>query len=174
MSTSDGYAYFRRSSVSWIMVVMLSMGFYTWVVFWPDQVPYTSLGPLGAISKHLVNEYYGVLYKGWWLAWVVHVFESLVALKLCRTAGVVKASSDLLPPEGMIKASTAHRLVSCGSFRRYCSVLHPWVCSSNTSLMAAANDGEQAGAPLKQNLAGTRLGTQTDLPNETGLRFPAD
>ncbi|XP_026876762.2 transmembrane protein 254 [Electrophorus electricus] len=96
MSTSDGYAYFRRSSVSWIMVVMLSMGFYTWVVFWPDQVPYASLGPLGAISKHLVNEYYGVLYKGWWLAWVVHVFESLVALKLCSDKGINSPSTRLL------------------------------------------------------------------------------
>ncbi|XP_076830368.1 transmembrane protein 254 [Brachyhypopomus gauderio] len=96
MANSNGYAYFRRSSFFWIMTVTLSMGYYTLVVFWPERIPYASLGPLGAISKHLVNEHYGVLYMGWWLSWVVHVFEALVALKVCSDKGINSPSTRLL------------------------------------------------------------------------------
>ncbi|KAF5902127.1 transmembrane protein, partial [Clarias magur] len=54
-----------------------------WSVFWPQQIPYDTLGPLGALTKYLVKEYHGFMYTGWWLAWAVHLFEALVALKVC-------------------------------------------------------------------------------------------
>ncbi|XP_052007211.1 transmembrane protein 254 isoform X2 [Xyrauchen texanus] len=84
MAKSDSSAYFRRSSLFWIVTVTLSLGFYTWTVFWPQDVPYGSLGPLGALAKHLVDDHYSVMYYGWWLTWVIHVFEALYALKVCR------------------------------------------------------------------------------------------
>ncbi|XP_036430487.1 transmembrane protein 254 [Colossoma macropomum] len=96
MAKSDGHAYFRRSSLFWIVTVTLSMSYYTWVVFWPHQVPYDSLGPLGALSKHLVNEHYSIMYKGWWCAWAIHSFEALVALKVCSDKGIDSLSTRLL------------------------------------------------------------------------------
>ncbi|XP_072534356.1 transmembrane protein 254 [Salminus brasiliensis] len=96
MARSDGSAYFRRSSLFWIVAVTVSMGFYTWTVFWPQQIPYDSLGPLGALSKYLVNEHYSILYKGWWAAWAIHTIEALVALKVCSDKGITSSFTRLL------------------------------------------------------------------------------
>uniref|UniRef100_A0A673HQ27 Transmembrane protein 254 n=1 Tax=Sinocyclocheilus rhinocerous TaxID=307959 RepID=A0A673HQ27_9TELE len=80
MARSDGSSYFRRSSLFWMVVVTLSLSFFTWTVFWPQDLPYGSLGPLGALAKHLVDYHYPV----WFLTWVIHLFEALFALKVCR------------------------------------------------------------------------------------------
>ncbi|KAG7462749.1 hypothetical protein MATL_G00188050 [Megalops atlanticus] len=88
MARSDGCAYFRRASLFWIVTVTLSMGYYTWVVFWPNQLPYERLGPLGSLSKYLVGNHYPVMYYGWWLAWAVHLAEALYSLKVCSNKGV--------------------------------------------------------------------------------------
>lgn len=96
MAKTDGSAYFRRSSLFWVLVITLSFGYYTWTVFWPQQVPYDSLGPLGAFTKNLVNEHYGILYKGWWIVWVIHTVEALVALKICSDKGIDSSFARLL------------------------------------------------------------------------------
>ncbi|XP_055774568.1 transmembrane protein 254 isoform X1 [Salvelinus fontinalis] len=106
MAKSDGCHYFRRTSIFWITIVALSMGYFTllvvwgewknvpalrngkWTVFWPQQVPYDNLGPLGTLSRYLVNNYHSLMYKGWWAAWVIHVAEALVAMKVCSDKGV--------------------------------------------------------------------------------------
>ncbi|CAB1312482.1 unnamed protein product [Coregonus sp. 'balchen'] len=88
MAKSDGYDYFRRASIFWITTVALSMGYFTWTVFWPQQVPYDNLGPLGTLSRYLVDNHHSLMYKGWWAAWVVHVAEALVAMKVCSNKGV--------------------------------------------------------------------------------------
>ncbi|RXM29802.1 Transmembrane protein 254 [Acipenser ruthenus] len=36
----------------------------TWAVFWPQQVPYEALGPVGSFSKHMVEHHYPLLYYG--------------------------------------------------------------------------------------------------------------
>lgn len=96
MAKSDGCSYFRRSSLLWVGIVAFSLGFFTWTVFWPQDVPYGSLGPLGALAKHLVDHHYPVLYYGWYLTWVVHVLEALYALKLCSDKGIDSTSTRLL------------------------------------------------------------------------------
>ncbi|XP_062850895.1 transmembrane protein 254 [Trichomycterus rosablanca] len=93
MAKSDASSYFRRTSLFWILSVSISMSYYTWAVFWPQQIPYDSLGPLGALTKYLVKEYYTFMYKGWWMAWTVHAVEALVALKLCSDRGIVNPSA---------------------------------------------------------------------------------
>ncbi|XP_060780789.1 transmembrane protein 254 isoform X2 [Neoarius graeffei] len=64
MAQSDGSSYFRRCSLFWIVTVTLSMGYYTWAVFWPQHLPYDTLGPFGAFTKYLVEEYHSFMYKG--------------------------------------------------------------------------------------------------------------
>ncbi|CAB1343464.1 unnamed protein product [Coregonus sp. 'balchen'] len=64
MAKSDGCDYFRRSSLFWITTVTLSMGYFTWTVFWPQQVPYVKLGPLGTLSRYLVDNHHSLMYKG--------------------------------------------------------------------------------------------------------------
>lgn len=48
--------------VLWILCFHLV---FQWTVFWPQDVPYGSLGPLGALAKHFVDYHYPVLYYGW-------------------------------------------------------------------------------------------------------------
>ncbi|XP_067277574.1 transmembrane protein 254 [Pseudorasbora parva] len=96
MAKSDGCSYFRRSSLFWVAIVGLSLGFFTWTVFWPQDVPYGSLGPLGALAKYLVDNHYPVMYYGWYLTWVVHALEALYALKLCSDKGIDNTSTRLL------------------------------------------------------------------------------
>ncbi|KAG1963068.1 transmembrane protein 254 [Pimephales promelas] len=96
MAKSDSSSYFRRSSVFWIVIVAGALGFYTWTVFWPQGVPYSSLGPLGALAKHLVDSHYPVLYYGWYLTWIIHTFEALFALKVCSDKGINSSSARLL------------------------------------------------------------------------------
>nr|XP_055025682.1 transmembrane protein 254 [Misgurnus anguillicaudatus] len=96
MAESDGRAYFRRSSLFWIITVTLSICFFTWVVFWPQDVPYDSLGPLGALAKHFVDYHYSVIYYGWFLTWVVHLFEACFALKVCSEKGIDSTSTRLM------------------------------------------------------------------------------
>ncbi|KAJ8417991.1 hypothetical protein AAFF_G00137000 [Aldrovandia affinis] len=57
-------------------------------VFWPEQLPMEKLGLLGSLSKYLLEHHYPVLYNGWWLAWLVHVFEALYSMKVCSDKGV--------------------------------------------------------------------------------------
>ncbi|XP_007248572.2 transmembrane protein 254 isoform X2 [Astyanax mexicanus] len=96
MAKSNGSAYFRMPSFFWTTLAVLFIGYYTWAVFWPQQVPYDSLGPLGAFTKHLVNEHYSLLYKGWWAVWAIHTVEALVGLKICGDKGIDSSIARLL------------------------------------------------------------------------------
>ncbi|KAL0964296.1 hypothetical protein UPYG_G00321930 [Umbra pygmaea] len=88
MAKSDGCDYFRRTSLFWIFTVTLSMGYFTWVVFWPHQVPYDYFGPVGTLSKYLADNHYSLMYKGWWATWIIHLAEALFAMKVCSDIGV--------------------------------------------------------------------------------------
>lgn len=96
MGTATGASYFQRGSLFWFTVIAVSFSYYTWVVFWPQRIPYQSLGPLGPFTKYLVDHYHTLLRNGYWLAWLVHVGESLYALVLCRRKGITDSQAQLL------------------------------------------------------------------------------
>uniref|UniRef100_A0A452DJR8 Transmembrane protein 254 n=1 Tax=Capra hircus TaxID=9925 RepID=A0A452DJR8_CAPHI len=73
-------AYFQRSSLFCVTVIILSFGYYTWVLFWPESVPYQSLGPLGPFTQYLLKHYHTLMHGCYWLAWMIHVGESLYAI----------------------------------------------------------------------------------------------
>ncbi|XP_066099303.1 transmembrane protein 254-like isoform X2 [Saccopteryx bilineata] len=85
-AAADDEAYFQRGSLFWLTVITLSFGYYTWVVFWPQSVPYENLGPLGSFSQYLVDHHHTLLHNGYWLAWLIHVGESLYAMALCKAS----------------------------------------------------------------------------------------
>ncbi|XP_073338680.1 transmembrane protein 254 isoform X2 [Pagrus major] len=84
MAKSDGRAFFKRTSLFWIVSVTLSVGYFTLIVFAPETIPYQLLGPFGTLCRNLVDNHADIMYKGWWAAFAIHVFESIVALKMCR------------------------------------------------------------------------------------------
>ncbi|XP_028915934.1 transmembrane protein 254 isoform X1 [Ornithorhynchus anatinus] len=79
-----GAAYFRRGRLPWFAVIAVSMGYYAWAVFWPQSIPYQKLGPLGSFTQYLADHHHTLLGNGFWLAWMVHILESLYALVLCK------------------------------------------------------------------------------------------
>ncbi|KAL6080992.1 hypothetical protein STEG23_029097 [Scotinomys teguina] len=80
----DTTTYFRTARPWPSLVTALGLGYFTWVVFWPQSVPYQSLGPLGPFTKYLVDHHHTLLRNGYWLAWLIHVGESLYAMVLCN------------------------------------------------------------------------------------------
>ncbi|XP_023383720.1 transmembrane protein 254 isoform X2 [Pteropus vampyrus] len=65
MSTAPGVeAYFHRGSLFWFTFITLSFGYYTWVVFWPQSIPYQSLGLLGSFTQYLVDHHHTLLHNG--------------------------------------------------------------------------------------------------------------
>ncbi|XP_037639378.1 transmembrane protein 254 [Sebastes umbrosus] len=88
MAKSDGGDYFKRTSLFWIVFVILGMGYFTCIVFAPEKIPFEYLGAFGTFCSYLVENYSGLMYKGWWAAWAIHVYEAYVALKMCRTKGI--------------------------------------------------------------------------------------
>ncbi|XP_030103780.1 transmembrane protein 254 isoform X1 [Mus musculus] len=80
----DPTAYFRVARLWPSLITALGLGYFAWAVFWPQSIPYQSLGPLGPFTKYLVDHYHTFLRNGYWLAWLIHVGESLYALVLCK------------------------------------------------------------------------------------------
>ncbi|XP_032398049.1 transmembrane protein 254 [Etheostoma spectabile] len=88
MAKSDGCDYFRRTSLFWIVSVTLGVAYFTCIVFAPERIPFEYLGLFGTFCRHLVENYAGIMYKGWWAAFAIHVLEALVALRVCSNKGV--------------------------------------------------------------------------------------
>nr|XP_034352947.1 transmembrane protein 254 isoform X3 [Arvicanthis niloticus] len=84
MGTATGTGYFQRGNLPWFIVIIFSFSYYTWVVFWPQSIPYQSLGPLGLFTQYLVDHHPIFLRNGYWLTWLIHIGESLYALVLCK------------------------------------------------------------------------------------------
>ncbi|XP_004484577.1 transmembrane protein 254 isoform X1 [Dasypus novemcinctus] len=89
-------AYFRIARPLPLLVTVLGLGCYTWVVFWPQSIPYQRLGPLGPFTQYLVDNHPTLLRNGFWLAWLIHVGESLYAMVLCRSKGITNGQAQLL------------------------------------------------------------------------------
>ncbi|XP_001369486.1 transmembrane protein 254 isoform X2 [Monodelphis domestica] len=95
-AAGSGAAYFRRGSLFWFLVIVVSLGYYTWVVFWPQSIPYQKLGPLGLFTKYLVDNHLVLIRNGYWFAWLVHVAESIYAMILCAKKGITNGQARLL------------------------------------------------------------------------------
>ncbi|XP_015279072.1 PREDICTED: transmembrane protein 254-like [Gekko japonicus] len=93
-SSSGSSTYFRRTRPAWMLLVAAGLGYYGWAVFSPATVPYDSLGPLGTFTRYLVENHKASLNVGYAVAWIVHVAETIYALKLCRDKGITDASTQ--------------------------------------------------------------------------------
>ncbi|XP_004846451.1 transmembrane protein 254 isoform X1 [Heterocephalus glaber] len=95
-ASRDPTAYFRPARLLPALITVLGLGYFTWVVFWPQSVPYRSLGPLGSFTQYLVGHHHILLRYGYWLAWLIHLGESLFAMVLCKYKGITNPRTRLL------------------------------------------------------------------------------
>ncbi|XP_036193152.1 transmembrane protein 254 isoform X1 [Myotis myotis] len=106
-------AYFRAARPLPSLATALALGYFAWAVFWPQSIPYQSLGPLGPFTQYLVDHHHALLRNGfhpqititlnladfcsrYWLAWLIHVGESLYAMVLCKSKGITNGQAQLL------------------------------------------------------------------------------
>ncbi|KAM9197262.1 transmembrane protein 254 isoform 3-T3 [Dugong dugon] len=64
-SSRAATAYFRTARPLPSLVTALGLGYFTWVVFWPQSIPYQSLGPLGPLTQYLVDHHQTLTRKGY-------------------------------------------------------------------------------------------------------------
>ncbi|KAI5942355.1 transmembrane protein 254 isoform X2 [Manis javanica] len=95
-SAAGGEAYFQRGNLLWFTFITFSLAYYSWVVFWPQSIPYQSLGPLGFFTQYLVDHHYTLLYIWYWLACVIHIGEAFYAMVLCKSKGITDGWAQLL------------------------------------------------------------------------------
>ncbi|KAK7901601.1 hypothetical protein WMY93_018370 [Mugilogobius chulae] len=96
MAKSDVTNYFRATSLTWIIAITLSVGYFTCIVFAPEVIPYQHMGPFGTFCRYLVDNHAGLMYKGWWAAFAIHVFEAVYSQKVCSEKGIQSSSARLL------------------------------------------------------------------------------
>ncbi|XP_062958751.1 transmembrane protein 254 isoform X1 [Cynocephalus volans] len=89
-------AYFRTARPLPSLVTVLGLGYFAWVIFWPQSIPYQILGPLGSFTQYLLDHHHTLLHNGYWLAWLIHVGESLCAMILCKYKGITNGWAQLL------------------------------------------------------------------------------
>ncbi|XP_062071115.1 transmembrane protein 254 isoform X2 [Lepus europaeus] len=92
----DATAYFRTARPLPSLVTGLGLGYFAWVVLWPQSIPYESLGLLGSFTQYLVDHHHTLLHYGYWFAWLIHVAESLYAMVLCKYKGITNGRAQLL------------------------------------------------------------------------------
>ncbi|XP_037660756.1 transmembrane protein 254 isoform X3 [Choloepus didactylus] len=92
----DTTAYFRIARPLPSLVTALGLGYCAWVVFWPQSIPYQSLGPLGLFTRYLVDHHHTLLQNGFWLVCLIHLGESLYAMVLCKSKGIKNGRAQLL------------------------------------------------------------------------------
>lgn len=54
------------------------------LVFYPNVMPYESLGFYGQFTKYLAYNYHTLLWSVFWIATFLHVFEAGLAIRICR------------------------------------------------------------------------------------------
>uniref|UniRef100_A0A8C3X0M6 Transmembrane protein 254 n=1 Tax=Catagonus wagneri TaxID=51154 RepID=A0A8C3X0M6_9CETA len=89
-------SYFRTASPLPSLITILGLGYFGWMVFWPESIPYQSLGPLGPFTRYLLDNHHTLLHNGYWLAWLIHVAETLYAMVLCKSKGITNSCTQLL------------------------------------------------------------------------------
>uniref|UniRef100_A0A670HWL6 Transmembrane protein 254 n=1 Tax=Podarcis muralis TaxID=64176 RepID=A0A670HWL6_PODMU len=88
--------YFRRSNLFVMVAILVGLSYHGWAVFSPSTIPYDLLGPLGTVTKYLVENHKTLLDIGCLLTWLGHVGEALCALKLCKMKGITDPSTQRL------------------------------------------------------------------------------
>ncbi|XP_074152796.1 transmembrane protein 254 isoform X1 [Sminthopsis crassicaudata] len=89
-------SYFRRASPVGMVVTAVGLVYFAWVVFWPQSIPYQKLGVLGIFTQSLVDNHLELMRNGYWLAWLIHVGESVYAMILCNQKGITSGRARLL------------------------------------------------------------------------------
>ncbi|XP_070327031.1 transmembrane protein 254 isoform X3 [Odocoileus virginianus] len=57
-------SYFRVARPLPSLVTVLVLGYFGWVVFWPESIPYQNLGPLGSFTQYLLKHHHTLMHGG--------------------------------------------------------------------------------------------------------------
>ncbi|XP_067322422.1 transmembrane protein 254-like [Anolis sagrei] len=86
--TPNPATYFRRTPLPLMLLVIGLLGYLSWIFFAPQTIPFDKLGPLGTLTKYLL-EHYSSLLRLWYVsAWIFHTLFAFIVLKVCKEKGI--------------------------------------------------------------------------------------
>lgn len=77
--------YFQHAHPLWYLPCDGGLLYLTIVTFWPHRMPYHYFSYFGQFSKYLAFNYHPLLLGIFVMAMFLHVYETLIAYRLCRT-----------------------------------------------------------------------------------------
>jgi hypothetical protein len=84
------------------------------LTFWKNIMPYDYLGFFGRFTKYLAFNYHSLLLTIFWIAIFLHVFEALIARRLCQKLKIDSQNSRKWFIQTLLLG-----YVSLGKLRRY-------------------------------------------------------
>ncbi|XP_008121870.1 transmembrane protein 254-like [Anolis carolinensis] len=86
--TPNPATYFRRTPLILMLMIGGTNAFHAWTFFAPQTIPYDKLGPLGTLTKYLL-EHYNTPLRIWFVTiWILHTLFAFIVLKLCKEKGI--------------------------------------------------------------------------------------
>lgn len=110
--------FYRAANPLWYIPCDGGLLLLTVLAFWPSVISYGALGVVGAFLKYMAYRQHTLLVWIFWVAMGLHVFEAIVALRICQrlqmdsTTAMRWFRQTLLlgyPSLGMLKQHEAER-----------------------------------------------------------------
>ncbi|XP_006821285.1 transmembrane protein 254-like [Saccoglossus kowalevskii] len=83
-----GKNYFKVAHPFWIVTIGFGITLTGFAAYRPDLVPYHYLGPLGTLTKYLVDNHSVALSRGFPIIWIIHGVEAILTLPVCSMKGI--------------------------------------------------------------------------------------
>ncbi|XP_060622836.2 transmembrane protein 254-like [Anolis sagrei] len=93
--TPNPATYFRRTPLILMLLIGGVNAYHAWTLFAPQTIPYDKLGPLGTLTKYLL-EHYNTQLRIWFVTvWILHALWAFIVLKLCKEKGITDHTTQV-------------------------------------------------------------------------------
>lgn len=106
--------FFEKSNPLWYIACDGGLLHLAVLTFWPNFMPYESLGTFGQFTKYLAFNQHALLFWIFCIAMFLHVFEAILALRLCK-----KLNIDPYNTRRWVVQTFFLGYVSLGTLRKY-------------------------------------------------------
>ncbi|ELU18392.1 hypothetical protein CAPTEDRAFT_227629 [Capitella teleta] len=77
------HSYFESPHIVWLISIPAALGLLSAACLCPAYLPYAYLGPIGSLTRVLVDDYPSLVAFLFYTTWLLHVLEAYMAARLC-------------------------------------------------------------------------------------------
>ncbi|XP_071501314.1 transmembrane protein 254-like [Diadema antillarum] len=88
MAQIVGPNYFRLPNILGMILTLLLLGIFPICMYFPDKIPYGSLGPLGSVLYYMAHNIPVFTARIFYVIVAVHIMEALYAFSLSGKVGI--------------------------------------------------------------------------------------